>query len=219
MPPRRNLMRRQDVFNDSGAGRRDDNNPLNGVLDVLNQCHAGIVPSENQFTNAIGTLLGMIGEEKRRRNARTLPGQQPVDVQYPRAGRAIGHERQAPLPATAAPTVAAERGMTQIMDAMNVPEEARAIAPQILNNVVENGDGTYSSADGSLQFGNRERLLQMIQMTMQEIGEEMERCGGQAVADVGPDLRTRLTTRGADGRRRLITVDPVDPGEEPDYGR
>jgi hypothetical protein len=109
--------------------------------------------------------------------------------------------------------------MNQIMDAMNVPEEARAIAPQILNNVVENGDGTYSSADGSLQLGNRERLLQMIQMTMQEIGEEMERCGGQAVADVGPDLRTRLTTRGADGRRRLITVDPVDPGEESDYGR
>lgn len=216
--PRRNLMRRQDVYTEPGE-MHDDSNPLNGVLAVLNQSHSGIVPSENQFNNAIGTLLGMIGEEKRRRNARSLPGQQPVDVQYPRAGRAIGHERQAPLPATDAPTVAAERGMTQIMDAMNVPEEARAIAPQILNNVVDNNDGTYSSADGSLQIGNREQLLYMIQRTMQEIGEEMERCGGQAVADVGPDLRTRLTTRGADGRRRLITVNPVGTGRMIGNGR
>lgn len=216
--PRRNLMRRQDVYTEPGE-MHDDRNQLNGVLAVLDQCHSGIVPSENQFNNAIGTLLGMIGEEKRRRNARSLPGQQPVDVQYPRAGRAIGHERHAPLPATDAPTVAAERGMTQIMDAMNVPEEARAIAPQILNNVVDNNDGTYSSADGSLQIGNREQLLYMIQRTMQEIGEEMERCGGQAVADVGPDLRTRLTTRGSDGRRRLITVNPVGTGRLIGNGR
>jgi hypothetical protein len=109
--------------------------------------------------------------------------------------------------------------MTQIMDAMNVPEEARALAPQILNNVVANNDGTYSSADGSFNIGNREQLMYMIQRTMQEIGEEMARCGGQAVADVGPDLRTRLTTRGADGRRRLITVNPVDPGEQAINGR
>lgn len=216
--PRRSLMRRQDVYTEPGE-MHDDSNPLNGVLAVLDQCHSGLVPSENQFNNAIGTLLGMIGEEKRRRNARSLPGQQPVDVQYPRAGRAIGHERQAPLPATDAPNVAAERGMTQIMDAMNVPVEARAIAPQILNNVVDNNDGTYSSADGSLQIGNREQLLYMIQRTMQEIGEEMERCGGQAVADVGPDLRTRLTTRGADGRRRLITVNPVGTGRMIGNGR
>ena len=209
--PRRNLMRRQDVFTDP-VEIRDDDNPLSGVLAVLDQCHSGIVPSERQFNDAIGTLLGMIGEEKRRRNARTLPPQQPVDVQYPRAGRAIGRERPEALPATDAPTVAAERGMTRIMDEMDVPEEARGVAPQILNNVVANGDGTYSSADGSIQIGNRERLMYMIQRTMQEIGEEMARCGGQAVADVGPDLRTRLTTRGADGRRRLITVNPVNPG-------
>ena len=211
--PRRNLMRRQDVYTEPGE-MHDDSNPLNGVLAVLDQCHSGLVPSENQFNNAIGTLLGMIGEEKRRRNARSLPGQQPVDVQYPRAGRAIGHERQAPLPVTDAPTVAAERGMTQIMDAMNIPQEARAIAPQILNNVVERDDGTFSSADGSLRIGNREQLMYMIQRTMQEIGEEMARCGGQAVADVGPDLRTRLTTRGADGRRRLITVNPAGTGAD-----
>lgn len=209
--PRRNLMRRQDVFTDPGE-IHDDDNPLSGVLAVLDQCHSGIAPSEAQFNDAIGTLLGMIGEEKRRRNARTLPPQQPVDVQYPRAGRAIGRDMPEALPATDAPTVAAERGMTRIMDEMDVPEEAREVAPQILNNVVANGDGTYSSADGSLQIGNRERLMYMIQRTMQEIGEEMARCGGQAVADVGPDLRTRLTTRGADGRRRLITVNPVNPG-------
>lgn len=216
--PRRNLMRRQDVFTEPGE-IHDDGNPLNGVLAVLDQCHSGIVPSERQFHDAIGTLLGMIGEEKRRRRASTLPPQQPVDVQYPRAGRAIGRETPAGLPATEAPTVAAERGMTQIMDAMDVPEEARALAPQILNNVVANNDGTYSSADGSFNIGNREQLMYMIQRTMQEIGEEMARCGGQAVADVGPDLRTRLTTRGADGRRRLITVNPVDPGEQAIHGR
>ena len=211
--PRNNLMRRQDIYSEPGASR-DDSNPLMGVLAVLDQCHTGIAPSEEQFQGAIGTILGMIGEEKRRRRASTLPPQQPVDVQYPGAGREIARETPGGLPETPAPTVAAERGMDQIMDAMGVPEEARAIAPQILNNVVDNGDGTYSSADGSLDIGNRERLLYMIQRTMQEIGEEMARCGGQAVADVGPDLRTRLTTRGADGRRRLITVNPVTPGEQ-----
>jgi hypothetical protein len=66
-------MRRQDVYTEPGE-MHDDSNPLNGVLAVLDQCHSGIVPSENQFNNAIGTLLGMIGEEKRRRNARSLPG-------------------------------------------------------------------------------------------------------------------------------------------------
>lgn len=211
--PRRNLMRRQDIYREPGE-MHDDTNPLNGVLAVLDQCHSGIVPSEAQFTDAIGTLLGMIGEEKRCRNARALPGQQPVDVQYPRAGRAIGRETPDGLPATDAPTVASERGMDQVMDEMNVPQEARAIAPQILNNVVERDDGTFSSADGSLRIGNREQLMYMIQRTMQEIGEEMARCGGQAVADVGPDLRTRLTTRGADGRRRLITVNPAGTGAD-----
>ena len=203
MPPRRNLVRRQDIYRNPGE-EFDRDNPLNGVLDVLNQCHSGIRPAENQIMGAIGTLLGMIGEEKHRRNASTLPGQQPVDVQDPRAGRLIGND----LPETTSQTVAAERGMAQVMDDMNVPEEARALAPQILNNVVANGDGTYSSADGTLSIGNREQLMYMIQRTMQEIGEEMARCRGQAMADVGPDLRTRLTTRGPDGRRRLVTVDP-----------
>lgn len=205
--PRNNLMRRQDIYRDPGD-IRDDGNPLSGVLAVLDQCHSGIAPSEAQFHDAIGTILGMIGEEKRRRNASSLPGQQPVDVQYPRAGRAIGMELPGGIPATDSPTVTEERGMEQIMDEMDVPREARAVAPQILNNVVANADGTFSSADGTVSIGNREQLLYMIQRTMQEIGEEMARCGGQAVADVGPDLRTRLTTRGADGRRRLVTVNP-----------
>lgn len=205
--PRNNLMRRQDIYRDPGD-IRDDGNPLSGVLAVLDQCHSGIAPSEAQFHDAIGTILGMIGEEKRRRNASSLPGQQPVDVQYPRAGMVIGMELPGGIPATDAPTVTAERGMEQIMDEMDVPREARAVAPQILNNVVANADGTFSSADGTVSIGNREQLLYMIQRTMQEIGEEMARCGGQAVADVGPDLRTRLTTRGADGRRRLVTVNP-----------
>lgn len=203
MPPRRNLARRQDIYRNPGE-EIDRDNPLCGVLDILNQCHAGIRPAENQITNAIGTLLGMIGEEKRRRNARTLPVQQPVDVQDPRAGRLIGND----LPDTTSQTVEGERGMAQVMDDMGIPEEAREVAPQILNNVVENPDGTYQSADGSFNIGSREQLMYMIQRTMQEIGEEMARCDGQAVADVGPDLRTRLTTRGADGRRRLVTVDP-----------
>lgn len=200
----RDLMRRRDIYRDNRENTRDIPDGLGGVLDVLAQCSRGMVPSEDRIQGAIGTLLGMIGEEKRRRNANALPPQQPVDVQYPRAGRAIGHD----LPDTTSLTVADERGMAQVMDAMGIPEEAREVAPQILNNVVENPDGTFSSADGSLNIGRREQLMYMIQRTMQEIGEEMARCGGQAVADVGPDLRTRLTTRGADGRRRLVTVDP-----------
>lgn len=200
----RNLARRQDVFSNTRRSRTGDS-PLNGVLDILNQCHSGIVPSENQFQNAIGTLLGMIGEEKRKRAASTLPPQQPVDVQYPASERLIGTD----LPETTSQTVEAERGMQRIMDDMDVPEEARAVAPQILNNIVAHEDGTFSSADGSVSIGRREQLMYMIQRTMQEIGEEMARRGGQAVADVGPDLRTRLTTRDETGRRRMITIDPV----------
>lgn len=206
--PIRDLMRRQDIYREPDNNQGNDD-PLMGVLSVLEQCRTGVAPSKEQFHGAIGTLLNMIGEEKRRRDSRTLPGQQPVDVQYPRAGRAIGRETPAGLPATSAPTVSAERGMERVMDEMNIPQAARAIAPQILNNVVSNPDGTFSSADGTLQLDNREQLMYMIQRTMQEIGNELERCGGQAVADVGADLRTRLTTRGVDGRRRLVTINPA----------
>ena len=202
----RELMRRQDVYDENGGryGGSGDNR-LDGVLDVLQQCMAGHRPTEQVMMGAMNTLLGMIGEEKRKRNASTLGPQQPVDVQDPRASRLIADES---LPDTTSQTVEDEVEMGRIMDEMQVPEEARDIAPQILNNVVDNGDGSFSSADGSVRMGTREQLIYMMQRTMQEIGEEIRRRGGHAVADVGPDLRTRLTTRGADGRRSMVTVEP-----------
>ena len=174
----RDLTRRQDIFADNFDQQRgQDNNPLAGVLNILDRCRAGDKPREDEFTGAIGTLLGMIGEEKRRRNANALPPQEPVDVQYPRAGRAIGvdniEDDAEPLPETDALTVEGERGMGQIMQDMNVPVPARDLAPRLLNNIVDNHDGTFSSADGSLHMGNREMLLSMIQRTLQEIGNEL----------------------------------------------
>ncbi len=214
----RDLIRRQDIYRDQERRQANDANPLQCVFDVLNQAHAGIRPAEPQIVNAIGTLLGMIGEEKRKRNARTLPGQQPVDVQYPRANRMLGMDgfQANGLPATNARTVADERNIANVLDDMGVPAEARDLAPHLLNNIVANGDGTYQSADGTFNIGRREQLLMMIQRTLQEIGEEMSRCNGHATVDIGPDLRARLTTRGNDGRRRLLTVDPrqVTDGRE-----
>ena len=202
----RDLMRRQDVYDESGRHYEGSGDTrLDGVLDVLQQCMAGRRPTEQTMLGAMDTLLGMIGEEKRKRAASTLGPQQPVDVQDPRASRLITDES---LPDTTSQTVEDEVEMGRIMDDMQVPEEAREIAPQILNNVVDNGDGSFSSADGSVRMGTREQLIYMMQRTMQEIGEEIRRRGGHAVADVGPDLRTRLTTRGADGRRSMVTVEP-----------
>lgn len=214
----RDLLRRQDIYRDNERRQANDANPLQCVFDVLNQAQAGIRPAEPQIVNAIGTLLGMIGEEKRKRNSRTLPGQQPVDVQYPRANRMLGMDgfQANELPATNARTVADERNIANVLDDMGVPAEARDLAPHLLNNIVANGDGTYQSADGTFNIGRREQVLMMIQRTLQEIGEEMSRCNGHATVDIGPDLRARLTTRGNDGRRRLLTVDPrqVTDGRE-----
>lgn len=209
----RDLTRRQDIFADNFDQQRgQDNNPLAGVLNILDRCRAGDKPREDEFTGAIGTLLGMIGEEKRRRNANALPPQEPVDVQYPRAGRAIGVDNieadVEPLPETDALTVEGERGMGQIMQDMNVPVPARDLAPRLLNNIVDNHDGTFSSADGSLHMGNREMLLSMIQRTLQEIGNELERSGGQGIAEIGPNLRVNVTTRLPNGRRQLKVIDP-----------
>lgn len=209
----RDLTRRQDIFADNfDQPRGQDNNPLAGVLNILDRCRAGDRPREDEFTGAIGTLLGMIGEEKRRRNANALPPQEPVDVQYPRAGRAIGVDNieadAEPLPETDALTVEGERGMGQIMQDMNVPVPARDLAPRLLNNIVDNHDGTFSSADGSLHMGNREMLLSMIQRTLQEIGNELERSGGQGIAEIGPNLRVNVTTRLPNGRRQLKVIDP-----------
>jgi len=209
----RDLTRRQDIFDDNfDQPRGQENNPLAGVLNILDRCRAGDKPREDEFTGAIGTLLGMIGEEKRRRNANALPPQEPVDVQYPRAGMAIGVDNieadAEPLPETDALTVEGERGMGQIMQDMNVPVPARDLAPRLLNNIVDNHDGTFSSADGSLHMGNREMLLSMIQRTLQEIGNELERSGGQGIAEIGPNLRVNVTTRLPNGRRQLKVIDP-----------
>jgi hypothetical protein len=209
----RDLTRRQDIFADNFDQQRgQENNPLAGVLNILDRCRAGDKPREDEFTGAIGTLLGMIGEEKRRRNANALPPQEPVDVQYPRAGRAIGVDNieadAEPLPETDALTVEGERGIGQIMQDMNVPVPARDLAPRLLNNIVDNHDGTFSSADGSLHMGNREMLLSMIQRTLQEIGNELERSGGQGIAEIGPNLRVNVTTRLPNGRRQLKVIDP-----------
>ena len=218
----RDLTRRQDISaNNFDQPRGQDNNPLAGVLNILDRCRAGDKPREDEFTGAIGTLLGMIGEEKRRRNANALPPQEPVDVQFPRAGRAIGvddidadveplpdeHDVER-LPETDALTVEGEREMGRIMQDMNVPVPARDLAPRLLNNIVDNHDGTFSSADGSLQMGNREMLLSMIQRTLQEIGNELERSGGQGIAEIGPNLRVNVTTRLPNGRRQLKVIDP-----------
>lgn len=218
----RDLTRRQDIFaNNFDQPRGQDNNSLAGVLNILDRCRAGDKPREDEFTGAIGTLLGMIGEEKRRRNANALPPQEPVDVQYPRAGRAIGvddiDDDVGPLPdepdveslpETDALTVEGEREMGRIMQDMNVPVPARDLAPRLLNNIVDNHDGTFSSADGSLYMGNREMLLSMIQRTLQEIGNELERSGGQGIAEIGPNLRVNVTTRLPNGRRQLKVIDP-----------
>ena len=210
----RDLTRRQDVYADDFGqpGGRDELNPLSGVLDLLGRCRVGERPSEREFQNAIGTMLGMIGEEKRRRDAETLPPQQPADVQFPRAGRAIGvdsiYDDAELLPETDALTVGGERGMGRIMQDMDIPAPARDLAPRLLNNIVDNRDGTFSSADGSFRMGNREMLLSMIQRPLQEIGNELERSGGQGVAEIGPNLKVNVTTRLPNGRRQLKIIDP-----------
>ena len=205
----RNLMRRQDIYDRMG-NRRDEggDDRLTGVLDVLQQCMQGHRPSDQVMLQSMDTLLGMIGEEKRRRAASTLGPQQPVDVQEPRANRLLGAEVVDELPETTGLTREDDANMEHILDEMNVPAEARDIVPQVLNNVVERSDGTYESADGSFRIGDREKLIYMMQRTMQEIGQELARYRGHATADVGPDLKTRLTVRDENGKRKLVTVRP-----------
>ena len=202
-------MRRQDIYTRMNDRRNEGvDTRLNGVLDVLQQCMEGHRPSNEVMLDSMHTLLGMIGEERRRRDANTLGPQQPVDIQDPRANRLLGTEVRDELPDTPGRTVEDDANMEHILDEMNVPAEARDIVPQVLNNVVERPDGTYESADGSFQIGDREKLIYMMQRTMQEIGQELARYGGHATADVGPDLKTRLTVRDGNGKRRLLTVRP-----------
>lgn len=216
--PRNNIVRRQDVYQDRRNDRQDDN-PLANVFDVINRCMNGERPCEQEMLGSINTLLGMIGEEKRARaGRRALPGLQPVDVQYPGANRMlpngapVNEPQEIPQADAAAPDIETEQGMTQILDGMGVNENVRAIVPQILNNVTDNGDGTFQSANGLVQIGNREQLMYMIRRTMEEIQNEVGE-NGQFVADVGPDLQTRLTVRDPNGRRRLVRVDAeIDNG-------
>jgi len=213
--PGNNITRRQDVY--GGNGRND--NPLAGVFNVISRCQQGERPAEQEMLGAMHTLLGMIGEERRARaGRRALPGLQPVDVQYPGANRLlpdgapVNEPQEIPQADAAAPDIETEQGMTRIMDDMGVNENVRSIVPQILNNVTDNGDGTFQSANGLVQIGNREQLMYMIRRTMEEIQNEVGE-NGQFVADVGPDLQTRLTVRDPSGRRRLVRVDAeVDNG-------
>lgn len=215
--PRNNLMRRQDIYR-GPDGRRGDS-PLSGVMDLIERCRNGERPDEQEFLGSINTLLGMIGEEKRARaGRRALPGLQPVEVQYPGANRLLPDEapvnepQEIPQVDAAAPDIETEQGMTRILDGMGLNQNVRSIVPQILNNVTDNGDGTFQSANGLVRIGNREQLMYMIRRTMQEIQDEVGE-NGQFVADVGPDLQTRLTVRDPNGRRRLVRVDAeIDNG-------
>lgn len=215
--PRNNLMRRQDIYR-GPDGRREDG-PLAGVMGLIERCRNGERPDEQEFLGSINTLLGMIGEEKRARaGRRALPGLRPVDVQYPGANRLLPDEapvnepQEIPQVDAAAPDIETEQGMTRILDGMGLNQNVRSIVPQILNNVTDNGDGTFQSANGLVRIGNREQLMYMIRRTMQEIQDEVGE-NGQFVADVGPDLQTRLTVRDPSGRRRLVRVDAeVDNG-------
>ena len=215
--PRNNIARRQDIYRDNRDGRQD--NPLANVFDVINRCMNGERPGQQEMLGSINTLLGMIGEEKRARaGRRALPGLQPVDVQYPGANRLLPDEapvnepQEIPQVDAAAPDIETEQGMTRILDDMGLNQNVRSVVPQILNNVTDNGDGTFQSANGLVQIGNREQLMYMIRRTMEEIQNEVGE-NGQFVADVGPDLQTRLTVRDPNGRRRLVRVDAeIDNG-------
>ena len=209
--PRNDIARRQDIYRDTRGGRQDGQ--LAGVLGVINRCMNGERPAEQEMLGAVNTLLGMIGEEKRSRaGRRALPGLQPVDVQYPGANRMLPNEapvnepQEIPQNDAAAPDIETEQGMTRILDGMGLNQNVRSIVPQILNNVTDNGDGTFQSANGLVQIGNRAQLMYMIRRTMEEIQNEIGE-NGQFVADVGPDLQTRLTVRDPSGRRRLVRVD------------
>ena len=215
--PRNDIARRQDIYRDNRDGRQD--NPLAGVLGVINRCMNGERPGQQEFLGSINTLLGMIGEERRARAGhRRLPGIQPVDVQYPGANRLlpdgapVNEPQEIPQVDAAAPDIETEQGMTRILDDMGLNQNVRSVVPQILNNVTDNGDGTFQSANGLVQIGNREQLMYMIRRTMEEIQNEVGE-NGQFVADVGPDLQTRLTVRDPNGRRRLVRVDAeIDNG-------
>lgn len=176
--------------------------PLADIFGLIDACRRGERPPERDFTGAISTILGMIGEEKRKERSRTLPYDACADVQYPKAGRAIGNDTGIGL--------AGESELAPVLDDMEVVPEGRQVVPFLLNNVVDNHDGTFSSADGKVNIGRREQLLQMIQRTAQEIGDIIARNGGHAITDVGPDLVTRITTRDANGRRTLTRVNPAE---------
>ena len=216
--PSNNIVMRHDVCQDRRIARQD-NDSLANVFSVVNRCMNGERPCEQEMLGSINTLLGMIGEERRARaGRRALPGLQPVDVQYPGAdrmlpnGAPVNEPQEIPQEDAAAPDIETEQGMTRILDGMGVNQNVRAIVPQILNNVTDNGDGTFQSANGLVQIGNREQLMYMIRRTMEEIQNEVGE-NGQFVADVGPDLQTRLTVRDPNGRRRLVRVDAeIDNG-------
>ena len=223
MPANRNLMRRRDVFDNTRREEPRGNLNLAEVFNVLNQCANGTPPPKEAMHNAMHTVLGEIAKEKRARAARTLPPQQPVDVQYPRAGRAIEMERgadgdfvapeepavnaPAPVADDAARTVEGEDGMREIMNELHVPLRVRPTATRILNNVVANPDGTFSSADGSLDISDIDKLKMMMARTLQEIYAEIGRTG-QYNVDIDEGLNAHVITRDAAGRRKEITIEP-----------
>lgn len=194
----RDIQRR---FSTQGSNQGFQGDPreqkLSNIMGILNRCFAGDIPPKQEMLGAMHTLLGMIGEEKRARRARTLGPQQPVDVQYPRANRLLGSEVTPEEPV---------ESMEEIMDEMGVPQNVRSLAPKFLGNIVQNGDGSFSSADGSVHLSDIEKVKLMMGRLMQEIAEEL-RNNTQFNVDIDGGLNTKVITRDASGRRNVIEID------------
>lgn len=194
----RDIQRRYSTqgFGDACSGDPREQK-LAGIMGLLNRCFAGERPPKQEMLGAMHTLLGMIGEEKRARRARTLGPQQPVDVQYPMGNRLIGNEVTPEEPV---------EGMEEIMDEMGVPQNVRSLAPKFLGNIVQNTDGTFSSADGSVHLSDIEKVKLMMGRLMQEIAEEL-RHNTQFNVDIDDGLNAKVITRDNNGRRREIVID------------
>jgi len=194
----RDIQRR---FSTQGSNQGFQGDPreqkLSNIMGILNRCFAGDIPPKQEMLGAMHTLLGMIGEEKAARRARTLGPQQPVDVQYPGANRLLGNEVTPEEPV---------EGMEEIMDEMGVPQNVRSLAPKFLGNIVQNSDGSFSSADGSVHLSDIEKVKLMMGRLMQEIAEEL-RNNTQFNVDIDGGLNTKVITRDASGRRNVIEID------------
>lgn len=196
-------------YYDPGATKALDTDIKEESINVVGSALLeGAVPPKDEIIGAIKVLLNLIGgtedsvlsEEDEcvgEDGDVVLDGDDELDDGYTDPG--------------VSDTVETEDGMNAILDEMGVPGAVRDIAPQLLNNIVQEDDGSFKSVDGSVVMGDSDSLWNMLSGTLNAIAGAVGD-SGHANVSIGDDLSANVTTRDQYGHRREVTVEPVREG-------